>query len=59
VRVAGAIRALAALMLQVYPDSIVEAYTVRAIVCFVCTVTGNKLCEISFHADLTISGGMQ
>ncbi|WIA09572.1 hypothetical protein OEZ85_008964 [Tetradesmus obliquus] len=27
VRVAGAIRALAALMLQVYPDSIVEAYT--------------------------------
>jgi hypothetical protein len=29
VRAAGAIRALAALMLQVYPDSIVEAYTVR------------------------------
>jgi hypothetical protein len=28
VRVAGAIRALAALMLQVYPDCIVEAYTV-------------------------------
>eukprot|EP00878_Enallax_costatus_P028397 GHUV01030672.1.p1 GENE.GHUV01030672.1~~GHUV01030672.1.p1 ORF type:complete len:341 (+),score=80.58 GHUV01030672.1:584-1606(+) len=30
VRVAGAIRALAALMLQVYPDSIVNAYQVRS-----------------------------
>lgn len=29
-RVAGAIRALASLMLQVYPDSIISAYQVRA-----------------------------
>jgi hypothetical protein len=37
VRVAGAIRALAALMLQVYPDSIVEAYTVSALLARVYT----------------------